>query len=285
MVHLAGYAVAAYLRVEVEGHVEHRGVVGQGDKFTLGCKHHNLRCKQIEFKRIEKVDGVRFRIVEYILDCAQPCVKFALLVTFADFIFPVGGKPLFCDFVHAARAYLHFNPVAVRSHRGHVQSLISVGLGVSDPVACAVGVEAVKLVYRSVYLPADSLLFRLVLAVEYDAHGIEVIYFFKRYMLGLHLVPDGIYRFYAGFHRVFQPHVVEYSAYRRSEILIFGGALLLGLLYLFGQLTVGVGMLVFERQVLKLCLYGEQAEAVCERSVYVECLSSNLILLVGRHGA
>ena len=54
---------------------------------------------------------------------------------------------------------------------------------------------------------------------------------------------------------------------------------------LAADLLEGVGMLVFEREVLQFCLYGEEPQAVGQRSVDVERFAGDLILLVGRHRA
>jgi hypothetical protein len=57
----------------------------------------------------------------------KPYVEFAFLVAFAYFIFPVGRKSFFRDFVHAPGAYLYLDPIAVGSHHSKMQRLITVG--------------------------------------------------------------------------------------------------------------------------------------------------------------
>ena len=58
----------------------------------------------------------------------------------------------------------------------------------------------------------------------------------------------------------------------------------LALGYSIAYFFVRIWVLILEAQVLKLCLYGKQPQAVCKRSVYVERFAGYLVLLVGRHG-
>ncbi len=74
MVHFPGYAAASYLGVEVEGHVEHRGIHRQGYKFALRGEHHDFRCEKVELEGVEEVERIRFGVVENVLDGVEPRV-------------------------------------------------------------------------------------------------------------------------------------------------------------------------------------------------------------------
>ena len=143
--------------------------------------------------------------------------------------------------------------------------------------------QPVDISYGRINLPADPLLLGRVVAFEHDARGIEVVHLIERYMLGLHLVPDGIGRFYPRLGRVFQPHLVQTLKHRRGEILVYAVTRCLGGRDLFAYAPECLRMLVLETQVLQFGLYLEQPQTVGQRCVDVERLAGNLVLLVGRH--
>ena len=204
MVDLACYTVQAQFGVQGKSHIEDCGTGGQCQQFALRGEHHYFRGKQIEFKGIEKINGAWLGIVENILDSTQPCVEFRLLVALANFVSPVCGKAFFGNLVHASRAYLHFYPVAVGAHHSKVQGLVAVGLGSRNPVARTVGVQAVKVGYGRINIPAQSLFLGGVVTLKHNSHGIEVVHLLERYMLGFHLLPYGIHRFEPGLGLVLQ---------------------------------------------------------------------------------
>ena len=85
----------------------------------------------------------------------NPVLQFAFIfAASAFFVFPVGGKALLGNVIHAFTADLHFNPLPVVTHKGDVQCLIAVGFGMAHPVAQAVGVGLVYLGYGDVNVEA-----------------------------------------------------------------------------------------------------------------------------------
>ena len=54
-----------------------------------------------------------------------------------------GGKAFFRNLVHAPAADLHFHPISIRSHQGHMQSLIAISFRVGYPVTGAVRMWAI----------------------------------------------------------------------------------------------------------------------------------------------
>ncbi len=283
MIDFSGNAVHSYLRVKLKCHVEHRRVIGEREQFALRGEHHDFRGKQIQLKCVEKVDGVGFGIVKDVLDCRQPGIKLALLVALAYLIFPVCGKSEFGNLIHPSRTNLHLNPVAVGTHHGKMQCLIAVGLGVAYPIARALGMQLVEVGNGGIYLPAYSLLLALVGAVEYYAHGVEVIDLLKRDVLGFHLAPYRIDRLKPSLGIIGYSHLVELLLDGQREVVVNGGTPRLRLPYLFAYTRVCGRMLIFEAEILKFGLYCKQAESMGQRSIYVESFTGYLILLVGRH--
>ncbi|GFI51824.1 hypothetical protein IMSAGC021_00114 [Muribaculaceae bacterium] len=116
MIDFSCYAVHSKLGVKREGYVKHRCSGRKSQQFALGRKDHYLGSEKIEFKSVKKVYCTRCRIIENVFDCFEPDIKLTLLFMLADLVFPVSGKALLGNFVHAPAAYLHFDPVAVRPH-------------------------------------------------------------------------------------------------------------------------------------------------------------------------
>ena len=150
---------------------------------------------------------------------------------------------------------MHLNPLPVVAHQGDVQGLVAVGFGMADPVAQAVGVGLVYLGDGDIDVEAVVQLLFHIARFEDDAYGKQVIDFLERYMLGLHLVPDGIDGFYPGEDTVFQAHLIQLGTYRGSEVFEYLVTLNGGGFQLLFYFAVFFGVFVFETQVLKLGLY------------------------------
>ena len=117
MVHLGSDAMASYVGMQGEGKVECRTVLRHGFEFSLRGEYEYLRSKKVQFDGVEKVDGVRLRVVENFLDGTQPFFQFAFVfATSAFFVLPMGGETLFGNSVHPFASYLYFNPLAVVAH-------------------------------------------------------------------------------------------------------------------------------------------------------------------------
>ena len=172
VVDLAGNAVCAQLGVQHEGHVQHRGVLGQRDGLALGREHDNLAGKEVELDGVQEVQRIGLGVLEDVLDGLQPCGQLALFLALANLVLPVGRKSALGDVIHVPAAYLHLHPIAVRAHHGDVQRTITIGLGRADPVTHAVGVQAVEVGDLTVDVPADALLVGLVVTLKHDARGI-----------------------------------------------------------------------------------------------------------------
>ena len=66
------------------------------------------------FKEFESID---VWVIEHFAYVLQPFIEFRFLLHYI-FIFPMCCKSAFGNFIHAAGAYLHFNPFTARSHNG-----------------------------------------------------------------------------------------------------------------------------------------------------------------------
>ncbi len=166
-----------------------------------------------------------------------------------------------------------------------MKRLIAIGLGVDHPVAHTVGVQAVEVGYRTVYGPAEAFFIGTVIAVKYDAHGVQVIYLLEGYMLLLHLAPYRVDGFHTGLGLVGDALFAEFFLHGRYEVAEHVEAMLLRVGDIACYLSVGFRMLIFEAQVLELGLDGIEAEPVSQRGVDVKRFACYLVLLVDRHGA
>ncbi len=172
MVYFGADAVAAYVGVQGEGKVQCCGVLRHGLEVAFRGEDENLRCKQVQFDGIEKIDGVRLRVVQNFLDGTQPFLQFAFIFAASSFfVFPVGGKALFGNVIHTLTADLHLNPLPVVAHQGDVQGLVAVGFGMADPVAQAVGVGLVYLGDGDIDVEAVVQLLFHIARFEDDAYG------------------------------------------------------------------------------------------------------------------
>ena len=104
----------------------------------FGGDHEDFRGVEVQLDGVEEVERVGLRVVEYFLDGVEPFFQFVLAVgrgLAAFLVFPVCRKALFGHLVHARGADLHFDPLSGAAHESDVQGLVSVGLGVGEPVA------------------------------------------------------------------------------------------------------------------------------------------------------
>ena len=146
VVHLSPEAMRTEEGVDGESKVHHRCACRHLAQLALRREHHNLVRKEVELNRVEEVERVGLRVVEDFLDRIEPLVQFVLVVSgVLVLIFPVRGKTLLGDVVHAVGADLHLNPLPVLAHKRVVERLIAVGLGVGHPVAEARGVRLINI--------------------------------------------------------------------------------------------------------------------------------------------
>ena len=210
--------MAAQESVDGECEIQCRTVLRHCFDLTFRGEDKYFGSKQVQFDGIQKVHGIRLRIIQNFLDGTQPFFQFAFIFASSSFfIFPVCGEPLLGYVVHPLAAYLHFYPLAFIAHQGYVECLIAVGFGVTYPVAQAVGVRFVDFGYGYVYVKALIEFFFGVLGAENDADSQDIVYFFECDMLGLHLVPDGIGGFYPCYQLVADTHLVQLRTDRCRE--------------------------------------------------------------------
>ena len=104
-------------------------------------------------------------------------------------------------------------------------------------------------------------------------------------MLGLHLVPNGVDGLDAGFHLEVESQLLELGYNGLGKVVVDLLTRLFGLGNFLFYLVVGIGVLIFEGEVLELGFDGKQSQAVGQRGVDVEGFTGNLVLLAGEHGA
>ena len=187
---------------------------------TFWCEDEDFRGKQIKLDGVEEVHGVGLRVIKYFLDGANPFVEFHVFIgASAFFVFPVSGKALLCDVVHPVRSYLYLYPLSLLRHQRGVESLVAIGLGMVDPVAQPVGMALVDLVEGYVNLEALVDFILPVFGNEDDTHSEDIVDLLKRYVLVLHLAPDGVGALDARLDVVLKSHLVERLADGCREIV------------------------------------------------------------------
>ena len=210
MIDFCSDTVAPQECMDRKGKIECRTVLWHGLDFPFRCEDKYLGCKQVQFDGIEEIERIRLRIVQNFLNGFQPFTQFAFIFAASSFfIFPVSGKSLFGDVVHTFASYLYFNPLSLVAHQCDVQCLIAVGFRVTYPVAQTVGMWFVN--FRDSYIDIEAIIQFLFLISwsKDDTYGKNIINLFERDMLGLHLVPDGIRRFYTCQDTIRNTHFIQ----------------------------------------------------------------------------
>lgn len=131
----------------------------------------------------------------------------------------MSGKSLLCYFVHSVASDLNFYPKALFGHESNVQSLVSVGFRMVDPVSYTVGMNFVDVAYCYIYLEAFIYFVASVFGLEDNAYGKNVIYLIERNVLVLHFAPNGVGAFDACFYLIVNPHFVQSFSYGSSKLL------------------------------------------------------------------
>ncbi len=80
VVDLGTDAVATEESMNLEGKVEGSTACRHGFDFAFRREDEDLRCKEVQFDGIEEVHGIGLRVVENLLDGAQPVVQFAFIL-------------------------------------------------------------------------------------------------------------------------------------------------------------------------------------------------------------
>ena len=193
--------------------------------FSFRRKYEYLLSKQVQFDGIEEVHRIRLWVVKDFLNSNQPFVQFCIIVSRGYvflcspvFVFPMSSEALLGNVVHALTAYLYLYPLAIVCHKSYVQSLITIGFRVANPIAYPVGMRLIYLRQTDVDVETIVHLHFWRSRFEDDAHRKYIIHFIESDMLGLHFVPDGIDRFDTCHNTIFQPHLIELLTYRSCKL-------------------------------------------------------------------
>ena len=219
MVNFCTDAMTAQEGVDREGEVQCRTVLRHGLYFSLRGKDKYFGCKEVQFNGIEEVHGIGLWVVQDFLDGAKPFFQFAFVfVSRPVLVFPMCGKSLFSDIVHAFASDLYFNPLSFVTHQCYMKGLITIGFRMIYPITQSVGVWLVYL--GNSYIDAETFVgFHFKVGwVEDDTYGQDVVYFFERNMFGLHLVPNGIRRLDTSQDAVFDTHLVQFLTDRSCKL-------------------------------------------------------------------
>ena len=140
--------------------------------------------------------------------------------------------------------------------------------------------RAVELGDGGVDHPALVFLAQGVLRREDDTDGEQVIDILERTLLAHHLLPYRIDGFDAGLEGEVIPHGGEALADRYAELIETLHLRAFDFFELLVNLLPGIGVLIFETQVLQFRFDGEQTEAVRQRGVDILGLTGDLVLLL-----
>src|SRR5690606_30434338 len=196
-------------------------------------------------------------------------------------VLPVRRDAALGDGVHLLGADLDLDGPPVRAEHRGVEALVAVGLRDGDEVAEALRDRLVEVRQDGVDAPAVLAAF-LALALEHDADREEVVDLVEPLLLALHLPVDGGDALRAAVDREREPGLLQFLPDRLDEGPDELLALLPGLVEPARDLAVGLGLDVFEAEVLELGLHLVEPEAVRERHEEVLRLARDLELLALR---
>ena len=285
VVDLRADAMRTEERMDLEGEIERGTVCGHRFEFAFRRENEDFAGEKVQFDGVEEVHRVGLRVVENFLDGANPVVEFGFvlvfLAVFAGLVFPMGGKALFGDVVHAVGTNLDFNPTTLLRHQRNVKCLIAIGFRMVDPIAKPVGMRLVDLADGDINPETFVHLVFARVGRENDAHGENVIDLVEGDVLVLHLAPDGVGRFHASLDFVADAHAVEFAADGFGEVLEEFRALFLREREFAADVFVFLGMLEAETQVFEFRLDFVEAESIGEWRVDVKRFACDFVLLVG----
>ena len=271
MVYLGSDAVAAQEGMYLEGEVECSTSGWHRDDFSLRGEDEDFRCIEVEFDSVEEVHRIRLRIVQNLLDGAQPVVQLVFILSiFATLlIFPVGCKSLFCHLVHAVGANLYLYPASLLTHQGNVESLVSVSFRMVQPVAQTVGMALVYLADGNIDIEAFVHLVGSALWSHDDANCKNIVDFIEGNVFVLHLVPDGIRALDTCLDLVIHTQLIQFLTDRSSELCKEGVALRFGICKLMLNVGILLWMVVAEAEVFQFGLDFVESESVGEWRIYI----------------
>ena len=250
VVHLRPDTMFAQVGVHHVGKIQYGRILRQRLYFAFGRKDKHLVRKQIQLEVIQECHGIGIGVLQYLLDILQPLIQLRSLFLFARLVFPVCRQAVFGYLVHPFASNLHLYPLAFVTHDSYVQRLIAVGFGRRDPVTDTFGVRTIHICHGGIDAPTLVFLRRLVIGLEDDTNGHQVVDVVERHMLLVHLPPDGIDRFDTRARREDVPQAVQLLANRAHERLIVFHLLFFHGRQALGYLLVFIGVSVFEAQVL-----------------------------------
>ncbi len=276
-VDLAADTGGAERGVDVERKIEQRGPLGQLAQVAVGREDENLARSGLGVETLgQRMGGVLHQLAQ----AAEP--HFAGLRPLVDpLITPMGGDTALGHSVHALGAYLHLDPAAL-GRDGGVERFVAVGLGDGNPVAHALGVGRIEIGDNRISRPAQLFLL-LARAVDDDAQGEDVVDPLERYVLLLHLGPDGENRLGAALDMVLDPEFLQPLLDRYKEPRNESPALVGALFELGDDMFVILGLQILEGDVLKLAFDAVQTELMGNLRIEVHGLPALLApLLAGK---
>ena len=226
----------SYLGVDVVGHVEHGGTLGELQEVAFWRKDEDLVIVKVHLELVHSLQTTT--AFQHQANTIEPVVHAALGLSHT-LVAPVGCHAAFCNLVHALCSYLNLHPFAFRPQHGDVKTLVAVALWYGEPVAHALGVRHVHIGDEGKGLPAYLLLL-LQRTVDDDANGEQVVNAFEVAFLFLHLLPDGMDGFGTTLHVEFDASIGKLLLDRCDEAFNISIACLFGSVELLLDQVVGI---------------------------------------------
>ena len=271
-VHPAAGAAAAQPGVDIEGEVQHGRAGGQDAQFAGRREDENLfvrRSRHLFGRGLERMlQRVAYRL--------QPAVHGRLVAN--TLVGPVRGISALSLDIHASGADLHLEGLALLVFDGDMQGLVAVRARRGEPVAQALRVRFIFLGHVGEHLPAEILLhLGVVLAVDDEADGKDIVDTLERHFLHLHLAVDGVGALGPDLQFVDDARVGELAFQRLNELGRDLLAILLRGFQFVGNGPVLLGIGIAEPDVAQLVVDVVEAKLVRQRHVEHQCLQQLLV--------
>ncbi|MPM61172.1 hypothetical protein SDC9_108028 [bioreactor metagenome] len=196
----------------------------------------------------------------------------------------MSGKTFFCNIVHSPASDLYLDPFPVGTHYRQVKGLIAIGLGMAYPVTNTIRTELINIRNGGIDVPALLFFIHPGIYLKDDPNGKEVINFVEINTFSLHFLPDGVKRFYAGAHLIFDVHLIKRFNHRFGKTLINFIPLLSRLFNFSRKFSVRLRVFVLETKFFEFGFYGKKTQSMRQRRINVHGFTGYLELLGRSHG-
>ena len=261
------------LRMDMVGKVEHRSPHRKLMQVATRRKDKDLILVEFHLKLVHRLHAVR--TLQHVSDSSEPLVEPCL--TLHTLIAPMGSHTSLSNLVHTFRAYLHLHPFLLRTEHCDMQTLITIRLGYTKPVAQTLRIRLVHIRHYRIGLPTlHLLLFNG--TVDDDTDGEEVIDTFEGTLLLLHLLPDAVDALRATLDVTVDTCCLHLLLYWFDETVDIGITGCFRLTQFFADMVVGVVLHILKREVFEFTLQLIESEFMSQRRIEISRFLAHLDL-------